>query len=357
MNYFSREQTLEMTEGIVPRILITRLSAIGDCVLTMPLLCALRDNFRNAHIAWAVEAPSDQLLQGHPALNQIITIPKNWLKSWKKIAEVRSRLRAQRFDIVIDPQGLTKSSMLGWLSGAKRRLGLARPWSRELAPWLQTENIQPAEEHIVPRSMEILKTLGIRRPEIRFDFPISDATRSKVDELLWAERVMGPFAIVNPGASWFSKQWETDRFGAVARFLGEVHRLPTIVTWAGEKEFAMAKAICESSSGHAKLAPKTSLRELAALIARARLFIGSDTGPLHISVAVGTTVIGMFGVTQPSRSGAWGPQHVNLQAYYQDGTSRERRSASNEAMKAITVNMVCHACDTVLRKEIVRVAA
>ncbi len=120
------------------------------------------------------------------------------------------------------------------------------------------------------------------------------------------------------------------------------------MTWAGEEELQMAKYIVNDSVGGAILTPKTNLLELAALCnfeSGARFFIGGDTGPLHIASAMGTPCIGLHGPTRPQDSGAYGPQHIAIQDWYQSGSSRYRRNADNDAMQDIDVTTVCQACD------------
>lgn len=335
-------------DSATPRILITRLSHIGDCVLTMPLLCALRQALPNAYIAWAVESPSYQLLEGHTALDEIIKIPKGWLKSLGKFWEVRRTLREKRFDLVFDPQSLTKSSALGWVSGCKRRVGLAGPDGRELAPYLANERIHATQEHIVPRSLELLRVLGVKRPEVEFKVPLHESAMDSMQKFVLHERLASGFAVINPSASWASKRWELDRFADVAQQLRARHGLRSVVVWAGADERAMAEQVVGASSGSAIVAPPTNLKELAALSTLSRLFVSSDSGPLHLAAAVGTPVVGLYGVTRPAACGAYGPVARNVQAFYQDGTARQRRSADNTALRAITVSMVSEACEQVL---------
>src|SRR5436190_4356156 len=145
-----------------PRILICRLSAIGDCILTMPLASALRRQFPGAFIAWAVQGASAPLIEEHPAVDLAIKISKQELRSPLGLWRLRQRLRSQRFDLAIDPQGLTKSALVSWLSGAPRRIGFARPVGREISPWLQTQLAQSRQPHVVDRYLELLEPLGIK---------------------------------------------------------------------------------------------------------------------------------------------------------------------------------------------------
>ena len=333
-----------------PRILITRLSHIGDCVLTMHLLCALRQAFPKAHLAWAVEGPSNQLLDGHRALDEIIKIPKGWLKRPSTVLQLRRELRSRRFDLVLDPQSLTKSAMLGWISGAKRRIGLARPAGRELAPWLASERVQAENEHIVPRTLELLRVLGIKRPAVEFQVPIHAAALDAMRVFVSRSHLSSRFCIVNPGASWASKRWEASRFAQVAHYLERHRGMRSVVVWAGDQERSVAEEIVNRSEGGAILAPPTTLKELAALSTLGSLFVSADSGPLHLAAAVGSPVVGLYGTTRPDASGAYGPAARNVQAYYHSGTARQRRAADNQAMRAITVEMVTEACEALLER-------
>lgn len=333
------------------RILISRLSAIGDCVLTTPLLCALRDHLPNARITWVTERVSAMLLEGHTALDELVVVPKRWLQSPAEIRRLRSKLRASRFDIAIDPQGLTKSSIVSWLSGAAQRIGFHKPRGRELSRWFNRELVAPTKTHLVDAQLELLKPLGIRTPAVRFDLPVIAEVEDKVDGMIHAAHLGCDFVAVNPGAGWDSRLWPAQRYGRVARCLGERHQLPSFVLWAGERERAWAEEIVACSGGRAVLAPPTTLQELASVLRRARIFVGSDTGPLHIASAGGTPCVGLHGTTRPEASGAYGAQHIHIQKRIHDGTSRERRRANNDAMLEIDVDSVVTACEELLQRD------
>jgi ADP-heptose:LPS heptosyltransferase len=121
-----------------------------------------------------------------------------------------------------------------------------------------------------------------------------------------------------------------------------------LVVWAGAQERAWAEAIVAGADDGAVLAPATSLCELAEICRRASLFVGSDTGPLHIAAAVGTPCVGLFGPVPAERNGPYGPQHVALQKMCLAGTSRLRRNADGQSMAAISVEDVCQACERML---------
>jgi len=151
-----------------PRILITRLSALGDVVLTLPVATALRDRFPDAHLAWVVEPLSADLIRYHHAVDEALVVPKGWLKSPRFVFHLRDRLRARRFQWALDAQSLTKSAVLGWLGGVQRRVGFARPQGRELAPWLDTELIPRNSAHVVQVMLSLLRPFGIVEPRVEF---------------------------------------------------------------------------------------------------------------------------------------------------------------------------------------------
>jgi len=339
-----------------PRILIVRLSAVGDVVHGLPVLCALRDKFPEASLAWVVESRASALLEGHKDLDELIVAERGWLKSPRAILKLRRQLREFSPDVTIDLQGLSKSAVMARLSGCKKRIGFAGDNGRELSRWMNTELVETTAGHVIDINLELLKPLRINAPQVRFDVPEDHADTDMVEALLRQSGTLEGFAIINPGAGWPSKLWPTERYANVAGYLGREHGLPTMVVWAGRQEWQWAEQIVDGSNGHARLAPSTTLQQLAALTRRARLFIGSDTGPLHIAAAVGTTCVGLYGPMPSERNGPYGPRHVALQKVKFEGTSRERRNASKDLMEAIRVDHVCAACDSILKKDSFEVA-
>ena len=345
-----------MPAAAADRILIVRLSAIGDVLHGLPVLCALRDALPHAHLAWVVEGRTAELLAGHLALDELIVVPRRWLKSPRAVFDLWRRLHG-RFDVSIDVQGLTKSAVAARLSGARVRIGFAAPAGRELSPWLNNRLVAAQATHVVDRNLELLAALGIRPGRVRFDLAerTEDATLA---ERIIAEQCDGLApAIINPGAGWPSKLWSPDRFAAVARHLGNALGLPTLVVWAGATERAWADQIMAASAGWARLAPATSLPELAAVARRGRLFLSADTGPLHLAAAVGTPCIGLFGPMPAERNGPYGPGQISIQTVCLTGSSRSRRTANNDAMLAISVEQVTAACDEILGRQADRLCA
>lgn len=347
---------MDATQQESPRILITRLSHIGDCVLTLPLVCAIKRAYPKAFICWAVESPTHKLLGDHECVDKMIVVPKGLARKPFRWAAVAKQFRELNLDIAIDPQSLTKSSLIGKLSGASTRLGFAPPYQREFSRYLNNQFVEARHEHLVDRTLDFLghEVLDISDREVEFRLPISDSDKSTIGNFLSTNH-LSSFLAINPGGSWESKLWLPKRFGFVARYVSHSFGMRSVVSWAGPDELRMAKEIVESSDGAAILAPPTTLGELAALYQRGSAFVGCDTGPLHIAAAVGTRCVGLHGPTLPQKSGAYGDQHVAVQRWYQG--ARNRKRASNLAMRDISVDDVCVALDKIFSTLPNRVAA
>ena len=332
------------------RILIVRLSAIGDCILSVPLLNSIRRNFPDARVGWVIEKASSQLIQGHSALDDLFVISKQTFKSPRKLWEFAGQLRAWKPDVTLDLQGLTKSSLLAWLSGAKLRLGFHRDEfdGRELSRFLNNRLYAPESEHIVDRSLELLNLLGVDDTAAEFNLPEQEKDATFAERVQKSSSLEGRFAVINVGAGWTSKLWPMDRYVSVVKHLSEYWGMPCLVVWSGEQENLVAKQIVSASEGHAVLSPPTTLLQLASLIRRASLFVGSDTGPMHLSVAVGTPTVGMIGPMPIERVCPYGPTNRGVQKErLSKGSDRKKDCAP---MLSIDSHSVIQACDQLMSR-------
>ena len=339
-----------------PRILIVRLTALGDVIHGLPVACALREAFPSAVLGWVVEGRNAELVEGHPALDHVIRVPRRWWKSPRTVFDLRRRLRALEFDISIDLQCLTKSAVAAKLSGAPRRIGKAGADGRELSRLFHNELVEAGGRHVIDHYLEMLQPLGIKSPRVRFDLPEREADGRMAEAFLAFERLAAKgFAILNPGAGWPSKVWPAERYGEVGRRLRMIHGLPSVAVWGVPAEKPLAEAIVSSSGRAVRLAPATTVLELAALCRRAALFVGSDTGPMHLAVAVETPTISLHGPSSAEWCGAYGRHNVRLQVSYDNSVEKMRR-ADDSAMRAITVDMVSAACGEALGRARLRKA-
>ena len=225
----NRPQVTGVSGGSAPRILIVRLSAIGDVIQSMPLAGALRDRFPKASIVWVASTHAATLLEGHSAIDQVIGVPRHFLRLPSVLRTVVRQLRAFRFDVAIDGQGLAKSAILARLSGAKRRIGFGKPWGRELSRWINSETVDTHSVHAVDRNMELLRPLGIESPRVRFDVPECPTSAHVMQRFLEESRVHSEYALINVGAGWPSKVWPAQRYAAVASYLGTAWNIPLAV--------------------------------------------------------------------------------------------------------------------------------
>jgi ADP-heptose:LPS heptosyltransferase len=334
-----------------PRILLTRLTSLGDVIHGLPVLNALRHHFPACRLAWVVEEHAGSLLLGHKALDELFFVPYRWRPDVSSVWAIGRRLRSFAPDISIDLQGRTQSAFLAWISGAKRRIGFGdrgRPgWSRLLNNVL----VSISAAHIVDGNLELLKPLGIQSPEVCFNLPERSMERESIGRAIVEAGLEDGFAVINVGAGCPSRIWSASRYAAVAEFLGRVWGLPSVVVWAGQRELSRAKEAVDGAGGWGRLAGESTLFELAALLRRARLMIASDTGPLHLAAAVGTPCVGLFGPTSAQRTGPYGVEHVPVQSPLPAAPADCHPLAAPRLMNAIGVEAVCAACDRVLLRQ------
>ncbi|MCX8035533.1 MAG: glycosyltransferase family 9 protein [Candidatus Sumerlaeia bacterium] len=315
------------------RVLLVRLSAIGDVVHTLPSLAALRRALPNAHIAWLVESLSAPLLEGHPQIDELIVYPRRqWRRQgyWRSLGAMRrfaGELRARCFDVAIDFQGLTKSAVIPWLARIPRRIGYGGADGREISRWFYTERITPPDTvvHVIYRNLDLLKALGVFAGEgkeepdesdrsdksVQFVFPDFSAERAQVDSKLSALGIAPDEkpALLNPGAGWETKRWPAESFGRLGAKIARELGCRVLLTWGPGEEALIDAALGEVPAafcGRVLRAPATSLREFAALCDRACVMVGGDTGPTHLAAARGVPVVALYGGSDAARNGPLG---------------------------------------------------
>lgn len=300
------------------RILILRMSAAGDIIHGTPVAHALRTAFPEAYIAWLVEDRFANLLEGNPDLNELIIVPRRAWQKWstgrriQTVMELMRKIRSLHFTTTLDLQGLTKSALPGFLSGAKERIGFAGRDGRELSRLLNTKLVSSSSTHVVDKNLDLLAPLGIERGEAIFHVP--SGGDGKIDRFLQTNSLQpGCFALINPGAGWEAKRWPVDRFAEVSKELSQLTGNKSVVTWGGALEKKMAEAIVDAGEESCIIAPDTDLRELWLLLSNGRLLVSSDTGPLHMAAAAGVPTVALFGPTTGARNGPYGDRHEIIQ--------------------------------------------
>lgn len=336
-----------MTE---PRsIVVVKLSAIGDVLHGVPAAVALKRAFPHARIGWVVEGRAGDVLAGHPAIDHLFRLPRGWMTSVAATRGLRRGLRDFAPDVAVDLQGLLKSALPTWLSGARMRIGHAAPEAREQAWRFYTHTVEARAAHVVDRNLHLLSPLGIRPDRPAFDMPRWPVSRLRMQEWLATLRLPRPPALLNPGAGWPSKIWPAERFAAVARELDR-RGVPSVVVWGGDAEREVAGRIAAASAGAARPAPPTTLQDLGELCRLARMVISSDTGPLHLAAAVGTPCVGLFGPVPAKRNGPYGPGHRVVEPAVSLRPAWADRKTDRVAMDAIDVDSVVAAASAVLAR-------
>lgn len=363
----------------VKRILIIRLGAIGDVVRTLPSLHLIRKRFPDAWIAWAVEEKSSEILEGHPDLDELIIVPrKKWTPRLRNpltfpsgISEIRrflKEVREKRFDAVLDFHSSVKSGIISLASSARERVGYSARYARELNFLFNTIRIPLRGKRIsrMERNLALLKHLGIDqedRAEIEARIAISRKDTIYIDDHLKSERLEGKKkAIIFPGASARQayKKWGSDNYVTLlTMLLNKTEYIPILAWGPGEQDECreIAKIVNASFDStrstkagsedeamnevqKAHVSPPTTLKQLAELIRRCDIFIGGDTGAMHISCAMGTPCLVIYGPTDPVINAPWGRKFRVVYDEVDCAPCRKRRCKKRKCFEKLTPDVV-----------------
>jgi len=345
------------------RLLIVRLGSMGDIIHTLPAVVALRKTYPQAVIGWIVEERWAELLctlptarSGHrspqrPLVDRIHTV--NTLKwrgallsnhTWEQVAAGLSELRAVRYQAAVDFQGAARSALLASWSGAPIIYGARQP-RENVASMFYNRQIMVHGAHVVEQSLSLAEavagmSLAMPNPE----FPHDRAAESEIEQRLH-DHDIGRFVLMNPGAGWGAKQWPAERYGYVAKRLAEQERLKTLINFGpGEQDLMRA---AEGASAGAAEGMACSLTQLIALTRRASLFIGGDTGPMHLAAALNVPVVALFGPTDPARNGPYGAPSIVLRSPL-SRTSHSRTPQPDSGLLEVTSDAVIAAARQLL---------
>ena len=304
------------------RILVVRLSSIGDIVHALPAVAALGQSLPEAEISWAIESRYAELLQGNPFVSRVFPLDTlGWRRRWKspgvwpELARSARQLRSSKPGIALDFQGLVKSAVVARLSGSSKRIGFGGPWLREpLAGLLYTERVHArGGQHVVEENFALVELLGVPpapRKCWQFPMPHSPAAEDRVSERL-AALELGDFIVINPGGGWTSKRWAPERFAEFIRGFAATEHCAVLVTGSPAEEPMIGSILKQAPPGRSYYFP-SNLMEFVALVRRARLFLGGDTGPLHLAAAVGTPIVAIYGPTSPARNGPFAARDITI---------------------------------------------
>ena len=348
------------------RILIVRLGAMGDIIHAMPTVAALRKAFPATLFGWVVEERWATLLtlrHDHCPASPVQPLAdyvhpmdtRRWRKSLfdkSTRREVRSavgQIRRSRYELAIDFQGSIKSAIIAQLSSVQERYGFANPWEWPSAIFYNKKS-QSLSAHVVDQNFDLAGDLARSEANLELDrnlsaeFPSDPFIETKSEKMLQDFGLKDGFAILNPGAGWRAKQWPADRYAEVARALGK-GGVRSLVNF-GPGEESLAKIVEEKADGYA-IAAQFTISELIAVTRRASLFIGGDTGPLHLAAALKVPVVALFGPTDPARTGPYGTSSIVLRDP-SSITSHKRNRDTEAGLMNITSEQVIAAARQLL---------
>jgi heptosyltransferase-1 len=346
----------------IERLLIVRLSAMGDVIHTLPAAQALREKFPEAMIGWVIEerwaellcAPGTPLRGPRSAQRPLVdwVHPVN-LPGWRKslftlstlqqIARVWNDVRSARYDVAVDLQGAIRSAGLARWSGARVVYGAAEPRESPASLWY-TRRAVARGTHVVEQTLSVAEAVATSELRVpRVELPCDPLTEESISQDL-AQHGLGEYAILNPGAGWGAKRWPAQRYGEVARQLAKDGLRCLVNFGPGEEELFQE---VNAASGGVVRPTKASITALIALTRRARLFLGGDTGPMHLAAALRVPVVAIFGPTDPARNGPYGTRSIVLRNPASP-TSHARVAKPDEGMLEIGVDAVVDTARTLL---------
>ncbi len=326
------------------RILLARRSSMGDIVLTMPTLVALRRGFPDAYIAWMVDNRFREIIEGHDCLDEVIPVPRYPghapLRFLRETVQSMLVLRERKFDMAVDTHGLLKSSAFCLLSGARRRIGFDDE-RRELNLLCTNERAPGNSDiHAVDRYLMMAEYLGCPTEPIEFHLPISEASRDWAAQFVQDNQPAPgqPLVGLNLGASRPHKCWPPHYFAQLAEMLYKEDGVISVLIGSPE-EGPLAQTVQQQVTvpvidavGH------TTVAQLPALIKRCDVVVSADSGPMHVAVAAGTPVVALIGPTLPHLTGPYGDNNIVLWSQPECACRNKAGCSDYHCMGEITVN-------------------
>ncbi len=328
---------------------------MGDVLHALPAVAALGRARPEWRVDWAVEPRWGTLLADGPVVARLVPVrTREWnrrplsMATARDVLNLRRCLRAERYDVCVDLQGTMRSAAVGWMANAQRFIGPSEPREGP-ALHLYGEDVQAASMHVVDQAFDLLERVVGSLPRGSAEpwmFAAAPACEAWAESLLASLNVARGVVVVAPTAGWRSKEWPVERFGELARQLAEQRW--TVLVNAGPEGAATVAAMVRSSGGGAQ-AVACTLPQLTALLRRARLFVGGDTGPMHLADALKVPVVALFGPTDPARTGPRG-QHTHVLRSNFSVTDHRRYRTTEPGLARITVEEAMQAATRLLTR-------
>ncbi|MDD2273210.1 MAG: lipopolysaccharide heptosyltransferase I [Desulfuromonadaceae bacterium] len=345
------------------RILIVKISAMGDVLHALPVLDYLKQASPGCEIDWVVEEAFADLLSGNPLISQLHTVR---FKKWKKkpfsletindILNVRRGLVQRAYDLVIDIQGNIKSGMVAWVSGCSHRVGFSRAAAQESLNALFIKRriaLRPEDLHITDQYLRVAAAsfdLEFSGLQLHTDICTRPEDDLAVDDLVKRYRKEGPLFLIHTGTTWQTKFWYESGWVELGRMI--ISTFPGAVllfSWGNDSEYSAAERVTTALGGQAVLLEKLSIMRLAALVKKVNMVMGGDTGIIHLAAAAGTPTVSYYRSSDGLRSGPRGAQHAVIQAPMPCARCfRTRCEKDGECRESITPALLMQAIEKIL---------
>jgi lipopolysaccharide heptosyltransferase I len=335
----------------IKRILIIRLSAVGDVVRTLPSLGVLKKNFPVAKLVWLVEEKSSDLLLGQPELNEVIVFPRaawgkslargKWWSFAKEFLGFIKKLRRDRFDLVVDFHGILKSGLLSVLTGAEVRVGFEKGFCKEMNHFFNNWRVSLPSDRMsrFERNRRLLEGIGLDTADSSFRLSVSSKDSEYITGFLKKHDLLAryPLVALHPGTSekTLYKRWFPESYASLADRLVKELGASVILTWGpGERE--TAKQVHSLMKSPCVILCRTSLKQLAGIYQHCHLYVGGDTGPMHIASLMGVPVVAIYGPTDPVINAPYeGTPFVQVRKDLPCSPCRDRDCQRLDCLKAV----------------------
>ena len=338
-------------------ICILRLSAVGDICHTLPVVRALQDHWPETKLTWVIGRLEYGLVGDIPGIEFLVF---DKAQGWRAYAALRHALRGRRFDVLLHMQMSLRASLASLMIPARLRMGFPRPYAKDLQ-WLFTHCAAavPKRPHVMDSLLAFAATLGVPTASPRWDIPLPEAARDFAAEHIPVDT---PTLLISPCSSMAYRNWTVEGYAAVTDYAVEHHGMRVILSGGPsdfERQFAAAIA-ARARRPLFDLSGRTDLKQLAALIARARVVLAPDSGPAHLATAMGTPVIGLYAATNPERAGPWRDRGHVVSRYEEAVQARYGKMPAQlpwgirvrdaGTMARIPADAVCAMLDRILRE-------
>jgi heptosyltransferase-1 len=332
-------------------ILIVKPSALGDVIQATCILPPLKAYSPDLRISWLVFEHNAEIVRQHPLIDHVITLDRN-SGLLPQFPALLKQLRGTRFDAVIDLQGLLRSALLSRLTGCPRRIGFAN--GREYSTRFYTEvyDVPTKRIHAVDGYLWLCRSLGMSLPSrVAFPIPLKDIHRNRVNTVISDFVGKAPLISICPTAKWETKCWPEASFVTLANLLSERTKA-RVVLLGSPAETALVGGIARRMR-HAPvdLSGKLSILEIAALLERSALFVGNDSGLMHLASATGTRTVAIFGPTDPKRTGPYHARAPVATLNLHCAPCFKRSCESRRCLKELPPERVAQMCLEELRRK------